>query len=211
MSVKSRCYNTTVSTFYLENFGCRATQADGAAIERQLARQGMDRASAASQAEVVILNTCTVTAAADQDARAAVRRIHRENPGCKIVVTGCYAQRAPQEVAALPGVTSVIGNSHKNDLADIALKHVLDPRSFIPVADLRMPDTSAESSAEIFVSDIFAHTQLLAAPVFDSANERTRPNLKIQDGCNNRCSFCIIPSVRGRSRSLAPDEVLRQV
>jgi threonylcarbamoyladenosine tRNA methylthiotransferase MtaB len=64
---------------------------------------------------------------------------------------------------------------------------------------------------EIFVSDIFAHTELLAAPVFDSANERTRPNLKVQDGCNNRCSFCIIPSVRGRSRSLPPGEVLHQV
>jgi len=157
------------------------------------------------------LNTCAVTAAAEQDARAAIRRALRQNPGCKVLVTGCYAQRAPQEVAALPGVTSVIGNSHKNDLVDIALHQAFDHRSFIPVADLRTSNSEPESNAEIFVSDIFAHTQLLAAPVFDSANERTRPNLKIQDGCNNRCSFCIIPSVRGRSRSLRPDEVLRQV
>src|SRR5581483_6038198 len=63
----------------------------------------------------------------------------------------------------------------------------------------------------VFVSDIFAHTELIAAPVFDSANQRTRPNLKVQDGCNNRCSFCIIPSVRGPSRSLKPDEILREV
>src|SRR5439155_25091160 len=78
--------------------------------------------------------------------------------------------------------------------------------SFVPITTL---DRSTGDS--IFVSDIFAHTELLAAPVFDSANERTRPNLKVQDGCNNRCSFCVIPSVRGRSRSLKPDEVLREV
>src|SRR5205085_1988009 len=79
--------------------------------------------------------------------------------------------------------------------------------AFVPVSSLNTEGTAAE----IFVSDIFAHTELLAAPVFDSANERTRPNLKVQDGCNNRCSFCIIPSVRGRSRSLALEEVLQNV
>ena len=110
-------------TFYLENFGCRATQADGAAIERQFQARGLDRASSAASAALVILNTCTVTASADQDARAAIRRIRRENPGCEIVVTGCYAQRAPEEVAALPGVSRVIGNSHKHRLAEIVLLH----------------------------------------------------------------------------------------
>jgi threonylcarbamoyladenosine tRNA methylthiotransferase MtaB len=201
-----------VASFYVENFGCRATQADGAAIERQFREQGLERAGNPAAADWLVLNTCAVTAAAEGDARAAIRRALRQNPGCKIVVTGCYAQRAPQEVAALPGVTSVIGNSHKNDLVQLALKRQgLGHPSFIPVVDLRTPNSEPEPSAEIFVSDIFAHTELLAAPVFDSANERTRPNLKIQDGCNNRCSFCIIPSVRGRSRSLQPDEVLRQV
>src|SRR4029077_15806828 len=119
---------------------------------------------------------------------------------------------AAGEVAALPGVSFVVGNSHKHNLAQIALreqseKGSLESGSFVSIANLRLADSNvadqsrdAEStSAEIFVSDIFAHTELLAAPVFDSANERTRPNLKVQDGCNNRCSFCIIPSVRGRS------------
>src|SRR5205823_724086 len=78
--------------------------------------------------------------------------------------------------------------------------------SFVPITTL-----GGATRDSIFVSDIFAHTELLAAPVFDSANERTRPNLKVQDGCNNRCSFCIIPSVRGRSRSLKLDEVVREV
>jgi len=200
-----------VASYYVENFGCRATQADGAAIEQQFRDRGLERAGKPASAEWLVFNTCAVTAAAEQDASAAIRRALRQNPDCKIVVTGCYAQRVPQEVAALPGVTSVIGNSHKYKLAETALRRTVDSRSFVPVANLGIPRTSAESTAEIFVSDIFAHTQLIAAPVFDSANERTRPNLKIQDGCNNRCSFCIIPSVRGRSRSLGPEEVLRQI
>ena len=94
-----------MSAFYVQNFGCRATQADGAAIERQLSEKGLGRASSTADADIVVLNTCTVTAAADQDARAAIRRVHRENPDAKILVTGCYAQRAPDELAALSGVT----------------------------------------------------------------------------------------------------------
>jgi threonylcarbamoyladenosine tRNA methylthiotransferase MtaB len=202
--------------FYVENFGCRATQADGAAIERQFEQWGLDRAPSLSSAEWVVLNTCAVTSAAEQDARAAIRRIRRNNPACKIVITGCYAQRVPEEVAALAGVSQVIGNSHKHNLADIVLREQSEKDisgSFFPLAGLR-PVTSEEAGgfgAEIFVSDIFAHTELLAAPVFDSANERTRPNLKVQDGCNNRCSFCIIPWVRGHSRSMQLDEVVRSV
>ena len=109
-----------MATFYVTNFGCRATQADGAAIERQLQERGLERAQDSAKAGLVVLNTCTVTAAADQDARAAIRRIHRKNPDAQIVVTGCYAQRSPEEIAALPGVTQVIGNSHKHLLAELA-------------------------------------------------------------------------------------------
>ena len=89
-----------MASFYVENFGCRATQADGAAIERQFEQHGLERASGPAKSEIVVLNTCTVTASADQDARATIRRIRRENPDCQIVVTGCYAQRAPEEVAS---------------------------------------------------------------------------------------------------------------
>jgi threonylcarbamoyladenosine tRNA methylthiotransferase MtaB len=204
-----------VSGYYVENFGCRATQADGAAVERQFAEQGLARASSAAQAAVVVLNTCTVTAAADQDARAAIRRLQRLNPEAKIVVTGCYAQRAPEEVAALPGVSVVIGNSHKHQLAQIAL-HGTEaplPGTLIPVDALTSNRERPVASDEraIFVSDIFAHTELLAAPVFDAANERTRPNLKIQDGCDNRCSFCVIPYVRGQSRSLERQRIVGEV
>ena len=199
-------------SFYVENFGCRATQADGAAIEEQFRERGLTRAEHPQSARFVVLNTCAVTASAEQDARAAIRRVRRENPGCEVIVTGCYAQRAPQEVASLPGVSFVIGNSHKNSLAQISLRTEQQETSltdFVPVTHLASGNHSPTGS--IHVSDIFAHTELIAAPVFDSANERTRPNLKVQDGCNNRCSFCIIPTVRGRSRSLKLDEVLREV
>ncbi len=197
-------YNQSVATYHVENFGCRATQADGAAIERQLLDRGFQRAGAANQAEVVVLNTCTVTAAADQDARAAIRRIQRENPAAQILVTGCYAQRAPQEISALPGVSLVIGNSHKHELAKYVVPR--DP-GFIQLAEI-----GGTPESNVIIGDIFAHTELMAAPVFDADSfEKTRPNLKVQDGCNNRCSFCIIPYVRGRSRSLKLDQVLREV
>ena len=111
--------------FFVENFGCRATQADGAALERQFEEQGLSRASSPKNASVVVLNTCTVTTGADQDARAAIRRVRRQNPEARIVVTGCYAQRAPEEIAALPGVDVVVGNSHKHQLAEIVVRKSL--------------------------------------------------------------------------------------
>ena len=194
-----------MGSFYIENFGCRATQADGAALESQFLERGLERAHEAREAEIVVLNTCTVTEGADKDARASIRRLQRENPGCRILVTGCYAQRAPEEIAALPGVTWVVGNSHKHLAAEIATSSTPPSSSgFVPIAQLSL-------TGNVIVGDIFAHTELLAAPVFDSANERTRPNLKVQDGCDNRCSFCVIPFVRGQSRSLPLDRVLSEV
>ncbi len=211
-------YYGNVATFHVVNFGCRATQADGAAIERQLRERGLERADEPAEAGLVVLNTCTVTAAADQDARAAIRRIHRKNPEAQIVVTGCYAQRAPEEIASLPGVSQVVGNSHKHQLAELAVglqTSDLGPRQaqFVPLTQLTSDGRPLMSEVRrpIFVSDIFAHTELQAAPVFDAANERTRPNLKVQDGCDNRCSFCVIPYVRGQSRSLPMTEVIREM
>src|SRR5882762_862566 len=210
LGARLRCYYITVARFYVQNFGCRATQADGAAIERQFEERGLERASAAGEAEIVVLNTCTVTAAADQDARAAIRRVHRENPLARIVVTGCYAQRSPEELALLPGVTQVVGNSHKHQLAELISddgKSLPPDPTFLPLSALT-ENRELRTENSIYVSDIFAHTELLAAPVFDAANERTRPNLKVQDGCDNRCSFCVIPYVRGQSRSLKLEDVL---
>jgi threonylcarbamoyladenosine tRNA methylthiotransferase MtaB len=180
--------------FWIRNFGCRASQADGAAIEAGLAARGFTSAGDASDAGLIVLNTCTVTAAADDEVRQTVRRMHRQNPQARIVVTGCYAQRAPQELAALDGVSLVVGNSHKTQIPELVSRH-------------RYHDYHGE----IAIGDIFEQRDFLSAPVDDAAGERTRPNLKIQDGCNNRCSFCIIPFVRGRSRSAPAEQVIAQV
>src|SRR5207244_2267060 len=181
-------YYISVASFYVENFGCRATQADGAAIERQFRNRGLERSALPSQAEIVVLNTCTVTASADQDARAAIRRIHRDNPACQIVVTGCYAQRAPEELAALPGVSRVIGNSHKHQLVDISVPTSVSTstpsstaRDFVPLTSL-MP----ESPSQIYVSDIFAHTELFAAPVFDAAERFSVGRASVGRSCVGR-------------------------
>ena len=181
-----------MQSFYVKTFGCRASQADGAALEAALAARGLSQASGAGAADLVVLNTCTVTATADDEVRQTVRRIHRESPDARILVTGCYAQRAPEEIAALPGVWLVAGNSHKTQIPELI-------------------STTAPYHGQIEVGDIFAQHDFLSSPVEDALGDRTRPNLKIQDGCNNRCSFCIIPFVRGRSRSAPADSVVEQV
>ncbi len=185
-----------VTKFFVQNFGCRAAQADGAALEALLAAKGMEETGERPAADLVVLNTCTVTSAADDDVRQTIRRVHRENPAARILVTGCYAQRAPEELAQLPGVEWVVGNSHKTQIAELVR---IDGNGAAPY------------HGNIHVGDIFAQHDFLSAPVEDAAGDRTRPNLKIQDGCNNRCSFCIIPFVRGRSRSAPAEPVVEQV
>ena len=179
--------------FFVQNFGCRATQADGAALESLLGQRGLEPSTAREDADLVVLNSCTVTSAADNDLRQTVRRVHRENSDARILVTGCYAQRAPDEIAALPGVTWVVGNSDKRAIPDL------------------VADELGHFHGQIHVHDIFAQHEFLSAPVEDAAGDRARPNLKIQDGCNNRCSFCVIPFVRGRSRSMPAEQVMEQV
>jgi threonylcarbamoyladenosine tRNA methylthiotransferase MtaB len=185
-----------MTRFYIQNFGCRATQADGAALEAQLAGRGLAVSTERESADLVILNTCTVTAEADSDARSTIRRVHRENPGARIVVTGCYAQRAPDELSQMPGVEWVVGNSHKTQIAELVASGV-------------------DYHGQILTGDIFETRDILTAPILDTTlgagGDRTRPNLKIQDGCHNRCSFCIIPFVRGTSRYSGAGEIVDQV
>ena len=130
-----------MSTFYIQQFGCRATQADGAALERQLLDRGCTSACEPAAADIVVLNTCTVTASADAQARDAIRKLHAANPAARLIVTGCYAQRAPEELAALPGVSWVVGNSHKPQIPDLvhSLSSAAPAKSannFFPVAAL---------------------------------------------------------------------------
>lgn len=199
------------SAFHIENFGCRAARADGEAVSERLRAGGL-REGPPATADVVLVNTCSVTAEADRAARAYIRRTHRLNPDARIVVTGCYAQRAPEELAALDGVAAVIGNSHKALAPEIAVglareagqQPAASLNGLVPLASL-----TTAGAAPIWADDRFAHSFLEEAQVMPGA--QTRPNLKIQEGCGNRCTFCVIPQTRGSSRSLAPDTVLRQV
>jgi threonylcarbamoyladenosine tRNA methylthiotransferase MtaB len=205
-----------VPSFFIEQFGCRATQADGAAIERQLLDRGCEPASSASAADFVVINTCTVTAAADSQARDAIRKIHAANPSTRIIATGCYAQRAPEELAALPGVSWVVGNSHKPQipmlLAPSPAQHISSPNhSLVSIAALQTNSGAPPHTANILTGDILARSGFLSAPVLGGESGHTRPILKIQDGCNSRCSFCVIPFVRGKSHSLPPDQVIREI
>jgi threonylcarbamoyladenosine tRNA methylthiotransferase MtaB len=205
--------------FHIEHFGCRAARADGEAIAGHLRALNLREPFTT---DVVIVNTCSVTAEADRAARAFIRRAHRRNPGAKIVVTGCYAQRAPNELAGMAGVAAVIGNSHKALAPEIIL-NLLQP-SNPPQSAANAPDSlvqigphnnvpasqaASDLQQVVWADDRFAHSFLEEAHLLPG--EQTRPNLKIQEGCSNRCTFCVIPQTRGPSKSLPRTAVLRQV
>lgn len=206
--------NSPMGTFHLLNFGCRASQADGAGIKAQLLAAGFEESERIEDSQVAILNTCTVTATADAEVRQVIRRIRRANPACRVLVTGCYAQRAPEEIAALQGVAWVVGNSHKHAIGDLlsagaAREPLAAPaassRSLFEIQDARPAAT--EGPSEVLVGEITADFHF--SPAAD--DDRSRPTLKVQDGCDARCAFCIIPTVRGASRSLPPDKVIAEI
>ena len=193
--------------FHIEHFGGRAARADGEAVSDRLRAVGLCEEKP-HEADVVIVNSCSVTAEADREARAFIRRAHRNNPAAKIVVTGCYAQRAPEEVAAITGVTAVIGNSHKALAPEIVLGLT---RGAAPQHAAAMVSVSSllAGGVPVWADDRFAHSFLEEAQLVPG--QQTRPNLKIQEGCGNRCTFCVIPQTRGSSRSLPHATVMRQV
>lgn len=199
--------------FHVEHFGCRAARADGEAVGGRLRAAGFDEGSAGC-ADVVVVNTCSVTGEADRAARAFIRRTHRVNPEARIVVTGCYAQRAPEELAAMAGVAAVVGNSHKALAPEIILgltgqtgsrADATAPTNFVSVAALM----SGGAATPVWADEHFAHSFIEEAQLVPG--EQTRPNLKIQEGCGNRCTFCVIPQTRGNSKSLLCSRVLEQV
>ncbi|MGH9481779.1 MAG: MiaB/RimO family radical SAM methylthiotransferase, partial [Terriglobales bacterium] len=166
--------------FTLHNFGCRANQAEGAGLAAALARAGMAPAGPGGAPEWIVCNTCTVTAEADAEARRAIRRLHRRHPQARIAVTGCYAQRAPQEVAALDGVAMVAGRAEAAGLARRLCGE-----------SVPLPLPAKLASALLL--------------------ERTRPVVKVQEGCDRRCAYCVVPLVRGASQSLPLGEVLERI
>lgn len=168
--------------------GCRLNQYDTAALRARILDSGHIEVPAGSaDADVVFVNTCTVTARADQEARQLIRKIHRSQPGARIVVTGCYAQRAPEELRPLAGVTAVLGSAERDEPE--ALMHAVRSRTpFVHVGAGRA-NRDFKTVAPVLVG-------------------RSRALLKVQDGCDSFCAFCIVPYVRGRARSLPHEEVL---
>ena len=179
-------------TVALTTLGCRLNQVESQEMGALLEGRGFRVVPAGSRAQVHVVNTCTVTGRADFSDRQIIRRIGREDPGAFLVVTGCYAQTDPDTVAALPGVDLVVGNQEKYRLPDLLDSLVKRARPAMAVADIR----EARS--------------VPVAPVTRMTG-RSRPFVKIQDGCQHRCAFCIVPAARGGSRSQEPKVVLDQV
>ncbi|MEA3323221.1 MAG: radical SAM protein [Patescibacteria group bacterium] len=171
--------------------GCKVNHYESAGIIEKLKADGNPVVPFTTPADVYIVNTCTVTAKTDFQSRQLVRRAYRTNPSARIIVTGCYAQTAPQELAVLPGVKVVAGTEIKEMLPGI-IQNVL----------------SGEQRVD--VSDIGLKKRFSGLPVTKFPGQ-TRAYLKIQDGCDAFCSYCIIPYARGRSRSLPPEDVIRQI
>jgi threonylcarbamoyladenosine tRNA methylthiotransferase MtaB len=175
-------------TAAIATLGCKTNQFESAALEERLLAAGWQVVPFESGAELVIVNTCTVTAATDAQSRNLIRRARRLHPDCRVVVTGCYAQVDPQALAAIPGVALVLGNEEKRDL----LRLLEEEGTGIQVADIR-----SVATAEVVSIGSFA--------------ERSRAFVQIQNGCDAFCTYCIIPYARGRSRSVPLEQVVRQV
>lgn len=169
--------------------GCKLNFAETSTVARLMADHGISRVHAGDRADIVVVNTCSVTAEADKKCRQAIRHAARRHPGAAIIVTGCYAQLRPDEVAAIPGVAIVAGNDRKGLLTEYLDNWLAErrARSYVTPAD-----------------DITSFTPSC------SRGDRTRYFLKVQDGCDYRCSYCTIPMARGRSRSASIAEIVEQ-
>ncbi len=175
----------------LATLGCKVNQCETAALAEALREKGFLSVSFNSFADIYIINTCTVTAFSDFQSRQLIRRAKRANPRAKIIVTGCYAQIASAVIAAIDGVSMVVGNSQKNIIPELL-------------------QNENNYSHFVLVDDIFLQRYFCNMPLSEFSG-RTRAFLKIQDGCNSFCSYCIVPFARGKSRSLPPDNLLAAV
>jgi threonylcarbamoyladenosine tRNA methylthiotransferase MtaB len=170
--------------FAIVTFGCRVNQADSLHLEEDFRRRGAEPAPVEA-ADVVVVNTCSVTATADQGARQAIRRVARSNPSARIVATGCYATRCAAEVSSLPNVVTVVRNGDKRRLLDV-----------VPLSTAARFGTGEGPCG---------------APIEPGVAGRTAFTLRVQTGCDQSCAYCIIPRTRGSGQSVPPGELLADV
>jgi threonylcarbamoyladenosine tRNA methylthiotransferase MtaB len=177
-------------TVALHTLGCKLNFSETTAISRMLENDGFVKKEFDEVADVYVINTCSVTENADKECRQLVRRIQRKAPEALVVITGCYAQLKPTEIAAIPGVNLVLGAAEKFNIAT-------------HLKEMTNNDAAKICSCDIEDVNVFTASH--------SINERTRIFLKVQDGCDYNCSFCTIPMARGKSRSDSIDNVLKNV
>ena len=210
-------------TVAIETHGCKLNQADSSALARQFAAAGCRPVAApAGRADVVVVNTCTVTAAADAKARQALRAARRKHPDAVIIAAGCYPQRAAAELRALPEVSLVVGNADKPQLVAMALAE-LARRHPAAGGNAAGKDTTGGNSAGAMPADTataaagaISGPAGLADPDTHTAAaagilRRSRAMVKIQEGCDQVCAYCIVPKVRGRERSIPPDDIIAAI
>lgn len=169
--------------------GCKLNFSESSTLARQFREGGFERVTSESEADICVINSCSVTEHADKKCRNLIRRIHRRNPNAIIAVTGCYAQLKPQEIAAIEGVDIVLSNNDKGDLYQ------------------RVVALERTGKAEIYSCDVDSITRFFSA---FSSSDRTRTFLKVQDGCDYCCSYCTIHYARGSSRNIPISEIVKQ-
>ncbi len=174
--------------------GCKVNQYESEAIAEELGRCGLSLLPPTEVCDAYIINTCTVTAESDRKARQFIRRAIAKNPNARIVVTGCLAQTAPESLAAIDGVDAVIGNTEKLEAARAVLRLLKEEKNQVP-QKIRVADIDSAAFEAMRIASF----------------GRTRAYIKIEDGCENRCTYCIIPNARGKVRSKAPEDILEEV
>jgi len=181
----------TVKKLATSTLGCKVNQYDTDSVITQFLARGYKVVDFNEKADVYLINTCTVTNLGDRKSRQMIRRAHKNNPLAKVVVMGCLAQMAPDEILDIEGVDLIVGTDGRGQIVDKI-------------------ESFNEADVDSTVKDIFEVTEFEDLPTLDFSG-RTRASLKIQDGCNQFCTYCRVPFARGRSRSRRPDSVLRQV
>ena len=173
--------------------GCRMNQFETSAMEEQFAQKGYSLTSFDDIADIYVVNTCTVTNDADRTSRKLLRQAKRRNPNAVVVATGCYAQVSPEKLAEIEEIDLVIGNSHKTAVYEIVENFINERRQ-----------------DKVFIDNIFRKNEFETFQI-STFYEGARPILKVQEGCNSFCSFCIIPFARGKVRSANPEDIVNQI